>query len=78
MLADDLEAWAKAYATTDYTDDMANKSAAELRAQHALIVQMRDALSQCASWEHDCAPHYVGVDARDALAAADKYLGEQG
>lgn len=83
-LAHDLEIWARLYATTDYTDEMANNSAAELRAmhareqrQHALIVQMREALTQCVSWVHEAAPHFVGAETHDALAAADQYLEEQ-
>jgi len=36
-LADQLEAWAKDYATTDYADEMATKAAAELRLLHAAL-----------------------------------------
>lgn len=37
-----LELWARDYATTDYTDEMANRSAALIRRQHTLIVQMSE------------------------------------
>lgn len=48
-----------------------------IRAQHALIVQMREALDQSVTWVHEAAPHFVGTEVHDAIAAADQYLGEQ-
>lgn len=50
------------------------KLEAEIERQHALIVQMREALDQCVNWIDEAAPHYVSTEARAASADADQYL----
>lgn len=69
-------------------ENAADRAAAELRAQHALIVQMREALDTANTglrWYQESSPQFVdgsddeaNAEISAALAAADQYLkGEQ-
>lgn len=49
-----------------------------IRRQHALIVQMREALQKMVGvWEHGSVDVYPIGNARSSIAAATEYLGEQ-
>lgn len=61
---------------TEY-DQKVDEAVLKIRAQHALIVQMQEALRECLNCEFAVTDKAALSKAISTIAAADKYLGEQ-
>ena len=72
----ELADWCEAHSSGVYRPSA--EAAAELRRQHALIVQMREALDGVVPCLEDYQRGPSSEEAEDALTAANDYLGESG
>ena len=68
---------ASIFATPSHERGVCNEVMQELRTQHALIVQMQEALRECLNCEFAVTDKAALSKAISTIAAADKYLGEQ-